>query len=164
MSHQKWPQYVCPMSSPTTASFQTSIHKLVLAQLYQIRISRENFYGDCIINNKGLRWLGRSGKSYHRTSKLRPTHHTCPASCLFCVFLVPAVCFSHVWLVTYIYLFFRSQLKHPLTPQPSTLSYTCFFSPLLDYELSEVRKGVSLIQNICWINKLMNDSFFSFSH
>lgn len=66
----------------------------------------------CIINSKWWQWSGKSGKSYSRTFELLIIHHKCPASCPFCVFLLSAVCFSRLRLVTHTYLSFRSQLKY----------------------------------------------------
>ena len=72
--------------SQKITSWQTFIHKQVLAKLA--------LHGTYIINNKWFWSTGRPGKSYYRLSKLLSIHHKCPASCLCCVFLLPAACFS----------------------------------------------------------------------
>lgn len=69
--------------------------------------------------------------------------HEYPASYLLCVGLLPDLHIFHLWLITYAYLSFRSQLKYHLISLPSTLYYVLYFlSPLLNYEILEIREGV----------------------
>lgn len=62
----------------------------------------------------------------------------------------------HLWLVTCIYLFFRSQLKHHLIP---LLLY--FLTPLLGYEPLEMTKWVSFIHSLV---HLLNEYLLSINH
>ena len=80
------PVYLFHVNTQKTTSWQTFIHKQILAKLA--------LYETYIINNKWFWSTSRPGKSYYRLSKLLSIHHKCPASCLCCMFLLPAACFS----------------------------------------------------------------------
>lgn len=115
------------MASPTTTSFQIFILRTSIGKLSYPNL---NLQGECwesvlLITSVSNNQASQRNLTIEQANCILFTKNALLLLSVMCP--LPALCFFHLWLVTYTYLLFRIQLIYHLISLSSILSYVCIF-------------------------------------
>lgn len=135
-------QYYLPLLFPFKSLFYTlGLTKLALTN----QNLQEEGWESVLFITSVFQWSDKSGKSFYRTTELLSIHHKCPLC-------IPLVFCQHCASSFYggdIYLpICQDPVKIPPDFTTTALAYIYFLSPLLDYVILEIRKGVWFISSL----------------